>query len=111
MMVHKALLFEDYRAVTATLRERSPAVIKAIGRRVKGYDDPTWAKTARNVVFAGNMAKFTQLAGYREYLLKTQNAEIVEASPTDCRWGIGLAEDDPAALDPTGVAPIGWAKS
>ena len=37
----------------------------------------------------------------REYLLSTNDKVLVEASPTDCVWGIGLGKSNPDALDPT----------
>jgi len=50
-------------------------------------------------VFAGNYARFSQNPDQRELLFATRGTTLVEASPHDRVWGIGLAADDPRALD------------
>jgi ribA/ribD-fused uncharacterized protein len=52
------------------------------------------------VVVAGNMAKFGQHAGLRQFLLGTGDRVLVEASPRDTIWGIGLAAGDERAAGP-----------
>ena len=49
---------------------------------------------------AGNLGKFDQNPDVRRFLLGTGSRELVEASPVDDIWGIGLAADDPHAQDP-----------
>lgn len=49
---------------------------------------------------AGNLAKFGQHTDLREYLLGTGDRVLVEASPLDRVWGIGLAADDERAVSP-----------
>ena len=48
----------------------------------------------------GNRAKFAQHPNLRRFLLDTGNRILVEASPVDKIWGIGLAQDDPRAQNP-----------
>jgi ribA/ribD-fused uncharacterized protein len=50
---------------------------------------------------AGNVAKFAQNDELRRYLLSTGSRVLVEASPLDRVWGIGLAEDDQWATAPS----------
>lgn len=48
----------------------------------------------------------------RAYLLSTGDRVLVEASPMDRIWGIGLAADDERALDPSrwrGLNLLGFA--
>ena len=53
-----------------------------------------------DIVLRGTLAKFSQNAELREYLLGTGDAVLVEASPYDRIWGVGLAQDDPLIRDP-----------
>ena len=48
----------------------------------------------------GNLAKFRQNPLLGDFLRGTGDAVLVEASPVDCIWGIGWAEDDPQARLP-----------
>ena len=50
-------------------------------------------------MFQGNYAKFTQNPDLLKTLIDTIGTTLVEASPYDKVWGIGLAEDDPKALN------------
>ncbi len=101
MMVAKARLFGDGEAETRILRTREPADAKAIGRAVRGYDDERWERARFDAVVRGNAAKFGQHADLRAFLVSTGDRVLVEASPRDCVWGIGLGASNPAARDPT----------
>ena len=74
-----------------------PRQQQAYGRRVKGFDLKTWENACRSFVYVGNLLKFTQDDGLKDLLLATGNRLIVEASPIDRIWGIGLAADNPLA--------------
>ena len=67
---------------------------------MRGYDTALWEQHRLDVVTRGNTAKFDQDDAARAYLLGTGDRVLVEASPVDLIWGIGLAADDPAAGDP-----------
>jgi ribA/ribD-fused uncharacterized protein len=66
---------------------------------VRGFDESIWGLFREGVVFAGNYARFSQNAEQRELLFATRGTMLVEASPHDRVWGIGLTADDPRALD------------
>lgn len=100
MMAGKARLFEDDEALARILVAESPAEAKNLGRTVRGFDDDRWAEACFDLVTAGNVAKFGQDPALRAYLLGTAARVLVEASPVDRVWGIGLAADDPRAADP-----------
>ncbi|WP_329787611.1 NADAR family protein [Lentzea sp. DG1S-22] len=100
MMWRKALLFGDTTAASEVLAARTPAEAKALGRVVSGFDDDTWVSARLEIVVEGNLAKFGQDPALRSYLLATGSRVLVEASPLDRVWGIGLAADDPRAQDP-----------
>ena len=46
------------------------------------------------IVSTGNHSKFTQNADLKATLFATAGTTLVEASPYDRIWGVGLAEDD-----------------
>lgn len=100
MMAGKARLFEDEDARARILAARTPAEAKKLGRQVRGFDEERWAAACFGLVTAGNEANFGQDPALRDYLLGTASRVIVEASPVDRVWGIGLAADDPRAADP-----------
>jgi ribA/ribD-fused uncharacterized protein len=99
MMYGKALLFGDGEVAREILAADHPRQHKALGRKVKGFDDAIWRRERERIVLAGNRAKFTQSAELRELLLATRGTTLVEASPYDRIWGIGLAASDPRAQD------------
>ncbi|MFD6873125.1 MULTISPECIES: NADAR family protein [unclassified Streptomyces] len=112
MMAGKARLFADPEAERAALEAGSPAQAKAAGRLVRGFDDAVWARERFALVVEGSVHKFDSDPALRSYLLGTGTRVLVEASPMDRIWGIGLAADDERALDPTrwrGLNLLGFA--
>lgn len=99
MMWNKALAFSDIDSAKAIQSTSDPREQKALGRKVKNFDDAIWMKVAYDLVVEGNRAKFDQNPKLADYLKATKGMIIVEASPYDRRWGIGLGETDPRALD------------
>lgn len=100
MMAEKARLFGDADAAARILAAKKPAEVKRIGRQVRGFDEEIWNDARFDIVVRGNTAKFGQHPELRDFLLNTGERIIVEASPVDRIWGIGLAEDDPDAENP-----------
>ena len=99
MMYAKALLFGDRDAAAAVLDAPTPREQQAIGRAVRGYDEAVWVLFREGVVYQANYARFSQNPDQRELLFATRGTTLVEASPHDRVWGIGLAADDPRASD------------
>ncbi|MFT3685786.1 MAG: NADAR family protein [Phycisphaerales bacterium] len=108
MMAEKARVFGDTDAAKDILRSRNPREQKEIGRRVRKFDADTWNSVCRGVVYTGNLAKFTQNDDLRELLLATGERTIVEASPKDAIWGIGLIHTDPRVHDPAQWLGTNW---
>jgi ribA/ribD-fused uncharacterized protein len=100
MMAEKARLFGDRETLDRILAAGNPAAAKKHGREVRGFDEQRWNAARWEIVVRGNHAKFGQHPGLREYLLNTGDRVLVEASPVDRIWGIGLAADDPGAENP-----------
>lgn len=99
MMAEKARLFNDKEILTKIMASSNPKDQKAYGRLVKGFDKAKWDAVAMDVVYKGCLAKFSQNPDLKKVLLATVGTSMVEASPVDRVWGIGLAKDDPRALD------------
>ncbi|MEO0604120.1 MAG: NADAR family protein [Myxococcota bacterium] len=115
MMAEKARLFEDHETLAWILEAEDPASQKALGRVVDGFDEAIWREEEENgmprcwnIVWRGNLAKFSQNDHLLEALLATEGTSLVEASPEDSIWGIGLAEDDPAARDRASWRGLNW---
>ncbi len=100
MMAEKARVFGDDATRAQILAADDPGKAKALGRTIQNFDDATWSHARFDIVLRGNHAKFGQNAALRAYLLETGDKVLVEASPVDSVWGIGLAADDPRAEDP-----------
>jgi len=100
MMAEKACLFGDRETRASILAARTPAEAKKLGRGVKGFDDALWEQARFDIVVRANEAKFSQNQALRDYLLTTGDRVLVEASPVDRIWGIGLAANDERALEP-----------
>ncbi|MFG2718033.1 NADAR family protein [Streptomyces sp. NPDC048416] len=112
MMAAKARLFGDAEAERAALTAASPALAKKAGRLVRGFDEAVWCRERYGIVLAGCLHKFGQDEALRAYLLGTGERALVEASPLDRIWGIGLAADAPQAEDPArwrGLNLLGFA--
>lgn len=100
MMAEKARLFGDEAALAAVLAAANPGAAKASGRTVKHFDETVWLAHRDEIVLNANRAKFAQNVALATFLLQTGQQVLVEASPVDAIWGIGLAADDERAGDP-----------
>ena len=90
MMHRKAVLFDDAEVADRILSAKTPGEAKALGREVRDFENEKWESSRWDIVVAANVAKFSQNAELRKYLLGTGERVLVEASPVDAIWGIGL---------------------
>jgi ribA/ribD-fused uncharacterized protein len=112
MMAAKARLFGDAEAEVRAVSARSPAQAKKVGRLVRDFDEAVWERERYALVVAGSIHKFGHHPELREFLLNTGDRVLVEASPMDRIWGVGLAADDPRAENPAtwrGLNLLGFA--
>ncbi|MBC9711715.1 NADAR family protein [Streptomyces sp. TRM66268-LWL] len=100
MMAAKARLFGDAEAERKALSASSPAAAKKAGRLVRGFDDAVWERERFGIVVEGSVHKFAAHPELRDFLIRTGDRVLVEASPLDRIWGIGLAADDARAEEP-----------
>jgi ribA/ribD-fused uncharacterized protein len=98
MMLSKAKTFNDMERYECILKSENPRAQKAMGRNIQNYDEKIWSEVRYNIVKQVNYDKFTQNKGWKELLLLTDPYLLVEASPTDRIWGIGMGEDNPDLL-------------
>ena len=92
MMRYKALLFQDSNSESKIMNETCPKIIKQYGRQVKNFNSEIWNVHAKNIVTDGCYLKFSQNPNLKEFILSTGYRPIIEASPYDNIWGIGLNE-------------------
>lgn len=100
MMAEKARLFKDGKALSNILASQSPAKAKEEGRLIENFDPAVWDLHKFGIVVEGNRHKFSSDHTLKDFLLSTERQVLVEASPLDTIWGIGLSGDNPAAQDP-----------
>jgi len=103
MMFAKAMLFDDHDRAAQIIASPDPGVQKRLGQAVSGFNQSLWDTWKIDIVYRGNIAKFSQNSGALRQLRNTDNSMLVEANPRDWIWGIGRAIDDPA-----GHAPSNW---
>lgn len=100
MMAEKARLFNDNETLARILQAKSPAEAKKLGRLIKNFDAKNWDDKKFEIVVEGNFQKFSQHSELKEFLLNTKERVLVEASPVDKIWGIGMAATDPKIENP-----------
>lgn len=93
MMAHKAKLFNDKSSFDKIISATKPGEVKEIGRKIESFDEVIWNSHKYEIVKQGNIHKFGQDLQLKNYLLSTNDRVLVEASPTDVVWGIGLTQD------------------
>jgi ribA/ribD-fused uncharacterized protein len=101
MMYQKACVFGDLETAVAVLSTSNPKEQKALGRKTKGFHLGVWNLLCLDIVRVGNLAKFQQNRELGDYLLETGDRVLVEASPYDKIWGIGMGMTDAGVEDPT----------
>ncbi|GAA5091742.1 NADAR domain-containing protein [Chryseobacterium ginsengisoli] len=100
MMAGKAKLFNDQEVLEQILQAKTPNQAKSLGRKVKNFDPKIWDEYKYEIVRQGNLLKFSQNEKFKEFLLSTNDKILVEASPYDKIWGIGMLESNPKAENP-----------
>lgn len=100
MMSKKALLFNDLEINKKIMESKDPNQIKSYGRKVKNFDEQLWNKYKYLIVLTGNYMKFIQNKDLMLYLFNTKNKILVEASPYDTIWGIGMSAENKEINNP-----------
>lgn len=98
-MWEKAKFFNDEETAEKILNEPNPRKNKQLGREVKNFNGDVWLKEGYRVMVDVNLSKWSSNKYLKDLLLSTENKIIVEASPLDVIWGIGLHWEDDLVLD------------
>jgi ribA/ribD-fused uncharacterized protein len=107
-MFHKAMTFykedpvknvKNIDIMLEILDSSDPKKIKQLGRQVKGFTQSKWDEVKYRIMYDANLHKFTENHDLEQKLLDTGDKYLVEASPTDKVWGIGMRKTDPDFLD------------
>lgn len=112
MMAQKAKLFNDEEIFAQILQVKHPNEAKQLGRKVRNYDEKIWQEKRFDIVVQANFVKFSQHPELKNFLLATKDHILVEASPVDKIWGIGMAQEDAHIQDPSqwqGLNLLGFA--
>lgn len=101
MMASKAREFGCPDVEALIMKSTSPKEQKALGRNVYNFNEARWDAVCKDFVREGNVAKFSQNKDLFDKLIATKGTLLVEASPYDKIWGIGI--------DPTAAKRgVGW---
>lgn len=100
MMAEKARLFNDHESLTKIIESNHPHDAKKLGRKVLSFNPKVWDEHKFDIVVKGNLAKFSQNDELKKFLIQTNDRILVEASPVDNIWGIGIAADNENVMNP-----------
>jgi ribA/ribD-fused uncharacterized protein len=100
MMAEKARLFNDLPVAEKIINTEKAALVKELGRQIQNFNEEIWEKNRYEIVVKGNYYKFILNPALKEFLLSTKDKIIVEASPLDNIWGIGMGKDKPDCENP-----------
>lgn len=94
VMYDKAVLFGDHAIAKKILQCNGyqQGLMKNLGRQVSGFNEELWKKHRIPIYKKHCYAKFSQNPHLKIALLNTSGKILVEASPTDKIWGIGLSK-------------------
>lgn len=99
-MAQKAIVFNDSKILNQILQKREPLACKRLGKLVNNFSVPIWDQQKYQIMVKACTLKFSQNSKLLKDLLNTGSKTLVEASPYDTIWGIGLKWDDERVLDP-----------
>lgn len=99
-MYCKARYFNDIDIANKILNVDTPKTVKALGRKVVGFNGTQWDKIKYDLMCIACYHKFSQNDKLKKSLMETKDTALVEASPTDCIWGIGMDVKHPDIENP-----------
>ena len=102
-MWQKAIYFGDYDIANEILKttHKHPKHAKALGRKVKNFNDDAWNKVRYSIMKDVVTHKVNQSQAIQNFIKQHKDKIFVEASPFDAIWGVKMSENDPNIEDPT----------
>jgi ribA/ribD-fused uncharacterized protein len=98
-MFLKAKYFVDEEMATRIVEEgQDPFTAKKLGRQVKGFNEEEWAEDREDMMYIACQRKFMDDDMFK-LLLATGDKILVEGSPHDKIWGVGLNFNGEEILD------------
>ena len=94
----KASYFNDAHTAKLILNAKTPRIAKALGKKVKDFDEQLWTQVAVQHMHKACTLKFEQ---NRELAAKLRDIRgtIIEANPGDSFFSCGLSINDPNLTD------------
>lgn len=101
MMAKKADVAGDAVSRQRIMLAPTPRRAKRIGRELRLNHEQwrEWTDTREDVIYRGNYAKYTENAEIRTLLLSTGTRYLVEGSPLDEVYGVGILLSNPLVQD------------
>jgi len=99
MMIKKAELFENFDIAEQMRQIDSPKQLKQLWRLIKNFDEKIWGKYRFEIVKKWNYFKFSQNSDLLKYLKMHKNLILVEWSPCDIIWWVGIHYKDEKIKD------------
>ena len=97
IMYLKAILMQDLETALLIKQESVPFKCKALGRKVKNFNNELWDSWRQEIAVYVLTQKFESSSELKTFLLSTGSSILVEASPRDKIWGIGISTKDAIA--------------
>ena len=94
-MAEKARWFGEEESLKKILQSNTPIEAKKLGRKVSDFQVEIWTQHCYDIVRTGNLHKFSPPPRLKSFLLSSGQQVLVEASPYDQIWGIGLSQEAP----------------
>ena len=95
---HQAMYANNKEIADAILSAEDPVTQLKLAKGLVIQDKEEWQKTAIQIMRQGLAAKFKQNPPLSDFLINTKDSELVEASPYDTFWGVGISMKSPEIL-------------
>lgn len=106
-MAQKAIFFRDFETLAKIVAAPKPFDAKKLGRTIKGFNEQKWVKVREEAMILALTMKAERCTEFRKALIDSGEKLLVEASPRDSIWGIGLNEKDALTNDNWGLNLLG----
>jgi ribA/ribD-fused uncharacterized protein len=90
----KSSLFKSPEVTAKIMASSNPGEMKRLTKNLPNFCQKTWEENAQEIAHTAILHKFQQNKNLLQYLISTGDKVLVEASPYDKWWGIGLDKDE-----------------